>query len=137
MPDLIFLDVMMPKMDGWAVLTALKADPKLMRIPVVMLTIVTNKEMGYVLGASEYLTKPIDRDRLADVIDKYRPKDPGRVVLVVDDDPATRHGAAPDADQAGLVGGRGRERPGGAGARGCADAQPHHARSGHAGDGWL
>jgi CheY-like chemotaxis protein len=55
-----------------------------------MLTIVTNKEMGYVLGASEYLTKPIDRDRLADVIDKYRPKDPGRVVLVVDDDSATR-----------------------------------------------
>ncbi len=89
-PDLIFLDVMMPKMDGWAVLTALKSDPVLLRIPVVMLTIVTNKEMGYVLGASEYLTKPIDRDRLADVIDKYRPKDPGRVVLVVDDDVATR-----------------------------------------------
>jgi signal transduction histidine kinase/CheY-like chemotaxis protein len=89
-PDLIFLDVMMPKMDGWTVLTALKADPIMMRIPVVMLTIVTNKEMGYVLGASEYLTKPIDRDRLADVIDKYRPKDPGRVVLVVDDDSATR-----------------------------------------------
>ena len=89
-PDLVFLDVMMPKMDGWAVLTALKADPKLMRIPVVMLTIVTNKEMGYVLGASEYLMKPIDRDRLAEVIDKYRPKDPGRVVLVVDDDSATR-----------------------------------------------
>jgi PAS domain S-box-containing protein len=90
LPDLIFLDVMMPKMDGWAVLAALKADPALLRIPVVMLTIVTNKEMGYVLGASEYLTKPIDRDRLAEVIDKYRPKDPGRVVLVVDDDPATR-----------------------------------------------
>jgi PAS domain S-box-containing protein len=89
-PDMIFLDVMMPKMDGWSVLTALKADPILMQIPVVMLTIVTNKEMGYVLGASEYLTKPIDRDRLADVIDKYRPKDPGRIVLVVDDDIATR-----------------------------------------------
>ena len=89
-PDLIFLDVMMPKMDGWAVLTALKADAKVMRIPVVMLTVVTNKEMGYVLGASEYLTKPIDRDQLADVIDKYRPKDPGRVVLVVDDDSSTR-----------------------------------------------
>jgi PAS domain S-box-containing protein len=90
LPDLIFLDVMMPKMDGWAVLAALKADSALLRIPVVMLTIVTNKEMGYVLGASEYLTKPIDRDRLAEVIDKYRPKDPGRVVLVVDDDNATR-----------------------------------------------
>jgi PAS domain S-box-containing protein len=89
-PDMIFLDVMMPKMDGWSVLTALKADPVLKQIPVVMLTIVTNKEMGYVLGASEYLTKPIDRDRLADVIDKYRPKDPGRIVLVVDDDSATR-----------------------------------------------
>ena len=61
---------MMPKMDGWAVLTALKADRELADIPVVMLTIMSDKEMGYVLGASEYLTKPIDRDRLAGVLEQ-------------------------------------------------------------------
>ena len=93
-PTLIFLDVMMPKMDGWAVLTQLKNDPKLRDIPVVMLTLVNASEMGYVLGASEYLGKPIDRGRLADVLSKYRRGDaggdgPGQV-LIVEDDPATR-----------------------------------------------
>jgi CheY-like chemotaxis protein/anti-sigma regulatory factor (Ser/Thr protein kinase) len=89
-PDLIFLDVLMPKMDGWAVLTALKADPMLADIPVVMLTIMNETEMGYVLGASEYLTKPIDRERLTSVLSKYRPGRDGDVVLLVEDDPATR-----------------------------------------------
>jgi PAS domain S-box-containing protein len=89
-PDLIFLDVMMPKMDGWAVLASLKADPVLALIPVVMLTIVGDREMGYTLGAAEYLTKPIDRAILAKVVDKYRSKNAPRVVLIVDDDDATR-----------------------------------------------
>ena len=93
-PTLIFLDVMMPKMDGWAVLTQLKNDPKLRDIPVVMLTLVNASEMGYVLGASEYLGKPIDRDRLANVLSKYRRGDAGgdgpEQVLIVEDDPATR-----------------------------------------------
>ena len=52
-PDLIFLDVMMPRMDGWAVLTALKGDADLADVPVVMLTLVNEAEMGYTLGASE------------------------------------------------------------------------------------
>ncbi|MDB5296383.1 MAG: hypothetical protein JWO31_2366 [Phycisphaerales bacterium] len=89
-PDLIFLDVMMPKMDGWAVLTALKADPDLASIPVVMLTLVNDADMGYLLGAAEYLTKPIDRDRLADVLGKYRPTAGAGEVLIVEDDDATR-----------------------------------------------
>jgi len=89
-PDLIFLDVMMPKMDGWAVLASLKADPVLSKIPVVMLTIVGDREMGYTLGASEYLTKPIDRGILSKVVNKYRTKNAGRVVLIIDDDDATR-----------------------------------------------
>ena len=62
-PRIITLDVMMSGMDGWAVLSALKADPELADIPVIMVTIVDNKNMGYALGASEYLTKPIDRAR--------------------------------------------------------------------------
>ena len=58
--DLLIVDVMLPKMDGWAVLSALKADPDLADIPVVMLTIVDDKNLGYALGASDYLTKPIE-----------------------------------------------------------------------------
>jgi PAS domain S-box-containing protein len=88
-PDVIFLDVLMPKMDGWAVLTRLKADPVTSEIPVVMLTITSSHDMGYLLGASEYLTKPIDRDRLTSIVQKYRPTG-AREVLVVEDDPATR-----------------------------------------------
>ena len=89
-PDLIFLDVLMPKMDGWAVLTAIKADPKLAEVPVVMLTMMSDQEMGYLLGASEYLTKPIDRSRLLAVMDKYKPTDNSDGVLIVEDDEPTR-----------------------------------------------
>ncbi|HXA94504.1 MAG TPA: response regulator, partial [Candidatus Dormibacteraeota bacterium] len=86
-PDAITLDVMMPGLDGWAVLSALKADPEVADIPVVMLTIVDDKNLGYALGASDYLTKPIDRERLVSVLDKYRRDLP---VLVVDDDVTVR-----------------------------------------------
>jgi CheY-like chemotaxis protein len=89
-PDLIFLDVMMPKMDGWAVLAALKADPSLASIPVVMLTIVGDREMGYTLGASEYLSKPINRAILAKMVEKYCMKSSTKGVMIVDDDDATR-----------------------------------------------
>jgi CheY-like chemotaxis protein/anti-sigma regulatory factor (Ser/Thr protein kinase) len=86
-PDAITLDVMMPGMDGWAVLSTLKADPGVADIPVVMLTIVDDKNLGYALGAAEYLTKPIDRERLVTVLRKYRRDLP---VLVVDDDAGVR-----------------------------------------------
>jgi CheY-like chemotaxis protein len=86
-PDAITLDVMMPGMDGWAVLSALKADPDLGDIPVVMLTIVDDKNLGYALGASDYLTKPIDRERLVTVLKQHRRDRP---VLVVDDDAGLR-----------------------------------------------
>jgi CheY-like chemotaxis protein len=86
-PDAITLDVMMPGMDGWAVLSALKADPDIADIPVVMLTIVDDKNLGYALGASDYLTKPIDRERLVTVLRQHRRDRP---VLVVDDDAGLR-----------------------------------------------
>ncbi len=82
-PDAITLDVMMPGMDGWAVLSALKADPDVADVPVIMLTIVDDRNLGYALGASDYLTKPIDRERLVTVLKQYRRDRP---VLVVDDD---------------------------------------------------
>ncbi len=89
-PQAITLDVMMPGMDGWAVLAALKGEPALAAIPVVMLSIVDDKNLGYALGASDYLTKPIDRDRLVAVLRKYcKSTEPG-LALVVEDDAATR-----------------------------------------------
>ena len=90
-PTVITLDVLMPRMDGWAVLTALKSDPELADIPVVLLTIVDNRNMGYSLGASDCLTKPIDRNRLMAVLSKYRCEVPPCPVLVVEDDEETRH----------------------------------------------
>lgn len=89
-PIAITLDVLMPGMDGWAVLTALKQDPDVADIPVIMLTIVENKELGYALGVSDYLTKPVDRKRLASVLNKYRCEHPPCSVLVVEDDPQAR-----------------------------------------------
>jgi PAS domain S-box-containing protein len=89
-PNLIFLDVMMPKMDGWTVLSALKGEKKLAEIPVIMLTILNDQEMGYMLGASEYLNKPIDRSRLSAVLKKYRPNEGASGVLIIEDDEPTR-----------------------------------------------
>ena len=89
-PDVITLDVAMPSMDGWSVLSALKADPQLADIPVVMLTMVDNKTMGYALGAAAYMTKPINRERLVGVIKKYSRLRAQHGVLVVEDDPDTR-----------------------------------------------
>jgi len=88
-PQVITLDVMMPGMDGWAVLTLLKSEPALADIPVIMLTIDDNRNLGYSLGAAEYLTKPIDRERLASVVLRYR-SGPTSRVLVVEDDAGSR-----------------------------------------------
>jgi CheY-like chemotaxis protein len=89
-PDAITLDVIMPGMDGWAVLGALKADPDLADIPVAMVTIVDDRQAGYTLGATDYLSKPVDWARLSAVLARHR-RDvaPGRILLV-EDDAATR-----------------------------------------------
>ncbi|MBI1917277.1 MAG: PAS domain S-box protein [Planctomycetes bacterium] len=71
-PAAITLDVLMPGMDGWDVLTALKADPGTADIPVIMLTIADDRNLGHALGAAEYMTKPIDRDRLTGLLRQYR-----------------------------------------------------------------
>jgi signal transduction histidine kinase/DNA-binding response OmpR family regulator/HAMP domain-containing protein len=89
-PAVIILDVLMPGMDGWAVLTALKADPALADIPVIMQTIVDDQQMGYALGAVDYLTKPVDWPRLASLLRKYRCSQPPCPVLVVEDDVSMR-----------------------------------------------
>src|SRR5207248_6490889 len=88
----ITLDVMMPGTDGWAVLSALKPDPRTADIPVMLVTMLSDdsRELGYALGASEYLTKPIDRARLSAVLDRYCQQHEDCTVLVVEDDPDTR-----------------------------------------------
>jgi CheY-like chemotaxis protein len=89
-PRLITLDVMMPNMDGWSVLTALKADPLTRDIPVVMVSVVEDKQMGFSLGAADYLSKPIDRGQLADILTKHAPRSTERLAMVVDDLPDNR-----------------------------------------------
>ena len=89
-PVAIALDVLMPGMDGWAVVTALKAEAALASIPIIMTTVLDEKPLGYALGAVEYLTKPIDRERLHAVLQNYRHARPAGPVLVVEDDESAR-----------------------------------------------
>jgi CheY-like chemotaxis protein len=89
-PAAITLDVLMPGTDGWATLATLKEDPELAHVPVIMLTIVDDKGMGYALGASDYLTKPVSRQRLLDAIARHRARTNSPVALIVEDDAMTR-----------------------------------------------
>jgi signal transduction histidine kinase/DNA-binding response OmpR family regulator len=89
-PDAITLDVIMPGMDGWDVLKKLKSDPDLADIPVIMLTMVDSMNLGYALGAVEYMTKPVDRERLLAVMEKYRREHASSTALIVEDDSAIR-----------------------------------------------
>jgi CheY-like chemotaxis protein len=89
-PQLITLDVLMPGMDGWSVLAELKADPELADIPVVVVSITDDAALGYALGASEYLTKPVDRERLTTIVRRYVAMHAAGPVLIVEDDPLSR-----------------------------------------------
>jgi signal transduction histidine kinase/CheY-like chemotaxis protein len=86
-PDMITLDVMMPEMDGWETLVALKNDPFLVNIPVVMSSIIEDRHLAQTLGAVDYLPKPVGKDRLLKVVDKYIVKSAKGTILVVEDDP--------------------------------------------------
>ena len=89
-PALITLDVMMPGMDGWTALSILKADPELCDIPVIILSMIDDKNLGMRLGATDYLTKPVNWNRLRAIMSKYLCSDPPCSALVVEDDPASR-----------------------------------------------
>jgi len=98
-PDIVTLDVLMPRMDGWAVLTALKSDPELAAIPVVIVTVLEDRGIAVSLGAAEFLTKPVDRARLAAAIRQHVYG--SGVVLVVDDDDESRRLARRHLDRLG------------------------------------
>ncbi len=89
-PSLITLDVLMPGMDGWTVLQEIKADPELREIPVIMVSIAGDRNLGCALGAVECLTKPVDRERLRELARQLAGQAAGRLALVVDDDPGIR-----------------------------------------------
>jgi adenylate cyclase len=85
-PSVITLDVIMPDLDGWSVLAALRQDSELSEIPVIMVTILDQQRRGVALGAAGYLTKPIDREQLRRLVERFRAQaQPTRVLLVEDD----------------------------------------------------
>jgi signal transduction histidine kinase/CheY-like chemotaxis protein len=98
-PDAVTLDVLMPRMDGWAVLTALKSDVELAEIPVIIVTVLADRGIAVSLGAAEFLTKPVDRTRLAATLRQYVYG--SGVVLVVDDESESRDLARRHLDRLG------------------------------------
>jgi len=89
-PAAITLDILMPHMDGWGVLIRLKNDPITLDIPVVLVTIMDDKNLGYSLGAAEYMIKPVDRQRLVALVRKHQYGTTDCPILVVDDDAGNR-----------------------------------------------
>ena len=100
-PDAITLDVLMPKKDGWAVLGALKADPDLCDIPVIMVTVAPDRGIGLSLGAAEVMTKPVDRGQLTSLLRQLLSRD--GPILVVEDDLATRETVRHTIEKMGLT----------------------------------
>jgi len=90
LPAAITLDVLMPGMDGWEVLRELKADPATQDIPVIMVTMTDDRALGYALGATEFLTKPVQRTQLMQLLERHTPENSERRALVVDDIPENR-----------------------------------------------
>jgi CheY-like chemotaxis protein len=84
------LDVLMPRMDGWTVLSRFKADPALAAIPVAMVSVAGDQSMGTALGASDSLAKPLEREQLVRLLARHLPRAEARSILVVEDDPTTR-----------------------------------------------
>jgi signal transduction histidine kinase/CheY-like chemotaxis protein len=88
-PSVITLDLMMPEIDGWSVLGALKANAQTAEIPVVLVTVLDDPQKGYSLGAADYVSKPIEGDRLKQVVRRYCGQE-APSVLIIDDNPADR-----------------------------------------------
>ncbi len=111
-PDAITLDILMPEMDGWSVLRTLKADKEVSHIPVVMASIIDEKKKGFSLGAADYLSKPVERDRLIGSISKLLGSKSGKVILIVEDNDDLRFTvkeALTSADNIVLEAGNGKE----------------------------
>jgi CheY-like chemotaxis protein len=86
-PFAVTLDILMPQKDGWGVLSDLKADPATRDIPIIVLSIIDNRELGFSLGAFDYLLKPFEKEAIMAALQRI-PGAPAKRVLVVDDEPA-------------------------------------------------
>jgi signal transduction histidine kinase/CheY-like chemotaxis protein len=89
-PTAVTLDIVMPDLDGWTVLAAMKGDPALAGIPVVLMSIVDQKNRGYSLGAADYLVKPVERTKLVETLAAICGSTAGRALLVDDDEVVRR-----------------------------------------------
>lgn len=91
-PRAILLDVMMPGVDGWSVLSQIKADETLAPIPVVMVTSIDQRNLAASLGASDYMLKPVDWARFGKIVNQFRLAEPDQrgTVLLVEDEAVTR-----------------------------------------------
>jgi signal transduction histidine kinase/CheY-like chemotaxis protein len=89
-PAAVTLDIMMPDLDGWTVLAAIKGDPSLASTPVVLMSIIDQKNRGYALGAADYLIKPVDRRKLVETLRLICGATAGHALLVDDDDVVRR-----------------------------------------------
>jgi len=87
-PEVITLDVFLPDKDGWEVLRDLKSDPEVGHIPVIIVSILDNKELGFSLDADDYFVKPVDKNALLRRIGRLCTQKEAGEILVVDDDPA-------------------------------------------------
>ena len=86
-PAAVVLDIRLPDMDGWEVLTALKADPVTAEIPVVVVSMLDERGMGFALGAAEYLVKPVSREHVLAALSRVGVLPEAGTLLVIDDDP--------------------------------------------------
>lgn len=90
-PAVIILDILLPEIDGWDILTLLKGSPDTSDIEIIVVSVVDQKNRGYALGATDYLVKPIVKKQLVKTVNKYREKDKATKILIVDDDPDVRY----------------------------------------------
>jgi CheY-like chemotaxis protein len=94
-PAAITLDILLPELDGWEVMSRLKADPETSEIPVIVVSVIDNPDLGLALGALDYFVKPVDGGRLVNRLKRMnlKPRTGGgaATVLVVDDEAANRH----------------------------------------------
>ncbi|OGR82443.1 MAG: hypothetical protein A2902_03525 [Elusimicrobia bacterium RIFCSPLOWO2_01_FULL_64_13] len=84
-PFAITLDILMPHRDGWSVIQSLKSDPDTRSIPVIIVSIMENRSLGYSLGVSDYLIKPFDRKTLLESLRRSAPAEKKKILIVEDD----------------------------------------------------
>lgn len=102
-PMAVTLDVMMPEIDGWSVLKQLKNDPLTAEIPVIMISMVDQSDLAYAIGVTDYLRKPVERDRLSRILQQLDGSIADSRILIVDDEPDNRHMLAKMVSKTGCV----------------------------------